>query len=71
MLRSARFGVTVARADDGCWWVSVEDKAGAKYAETFTQDLETGLRMMVPYMYSAAQPDPFAAMLERALKTAT
>mgnify|MGYP001589647318 CR=1 FL=1 len=58
------FRVTVDQDEEwGQWRVRVflPDGIASHYAMVQTKDLDTALRMAVPYMACAAEPDPLAA----------
>jgi hypothetical protein len=55
-MNETRFEVRVRRSKDD-WEVDVSDRSGGAFAKT-SGDLWTALRMAVPYMAAASEPDP-------------
>lgn len=58
-----RFHVDVTELTDG-YRINV-DAGESRYAEVIAPDVETGLRMSVPYMTAIACPDPFEDLWRR------
>jgi hypothetical protein len=65
------FGVRVSRANSG-YTVEIWEhepgrpyKANVDFAKAHAGSLDVALRMAVPYMAAAAEPDPFANLAER------
>jgi hypothetical protein len=56
------FEVRVERHSAGCT-VSVFDQSGDQYAVATGPHVDMALRMALPYMAYAAEPDPFAHLL--------
>lgn len=60
--RETTFKVIVTRLPRGSFEVSVKCQDGSDYATTRHAHLDVALKMAVPYMAYAAEPDPFEAL---------
>jgi hypothetical protein len=61
----ARFEVIVRESvPPARWRIEVTEADGGEFAAVEAGSLEVALRMAVPYMASAAQPDPFLDVLK-------
>lgn len=70
---TTEFGVRVTRLHSGYdvyIWEHLPGKPhkGLDFAKVHAHHLDVALKMAVPYMASAAEPDPFAHLLDRPAK---
>lgn len=57
------FKVIVTRLPNKAFHLSVRDQRNEDFATVTAGDLDTALRMAVPYMAAVTEPDPFEKLL--------